>query len=80
MGVGIGVGSAIGNEAPTYTRKGGGVGDCEGGWLEHPSGWAPIGPLAPCERAIEPSEAARRAPRRYRSRARALPREALGRA
>ena len=39
MGVGIGVGSAIGNEAPTYTRKGGGVGDCEGGWLEHPRRW-----------------------------------------
>ena len=42
MGVGIGVGSAIGNEAPTCTRKGGGVGDCEGGWLEHPRRW--LGP------------------------------------
>ena len=39
MGVGIGVGSAIGNEAPTYRRKGGGVGDCEGGWLEQPRRW-----------------------------------------
>lgn len=34
MGVGIGVGSAIGNQAPTYRRKGGGVGDYGGGWLE----------------------------------------------
>ena len=51
MGDGDGDGNGIGNEAPTYSRKGGGVGSCGGGWLEHArqcgwwlgvaGGWAP---------------------------------------
>jgi len=39
MGDGDGDGSGIGNDAPTYRRKGGGVGDSGGGWLEHPRQW-----------------------------------------
>ena len=39
MGDGDGDGSGIGKDAPTYRRKGGGVGDCGGGWFEHPRQW-----------------------------------------
>ena len=39
MGDGDGDGSGSGKDAPTYRRKGGGVGDCGGGWFEHLRQW-----------------------------------------
>eukprot|EP00964_Phaeocystis_antarctica_P136642 scaffold101094_cov32-Phaeocystis_antarctica.AAC.1 len=54
--------------------RGGGIGGCGGGWLEHPRQWRGAQWAGLSSGSVEPPRAARRAPRRRRRRPRALPR------